>query len=144
MKLIALFAITTLLSLSACIPVISGKSSKNSKPADVLSEDGYSSSASIGPVFIANSKPASRKISGRIYCGEGMRQVPANRATVEIKNKNKVTATASTETDGSFAMKATFELEGDYTYAIKGRCGQLFAKVPNLTSDLTNQDFWIK
>lgn len=133
------------LNLISCIPIISGEKSKYSKPTDVLKEDSYQSAASLGPVFVGKLKPVTRKISGRIYCGEGLSQRPANKATVALMNNNKTVQSITTEHDGTFSFSATFELEGKYSYLIKSSCGTLKAAVPNdLTNDLDHQDFWIK
>ena len=131
------------LFIGAC--VVTGPKSKYSKPADVLKEDSYTSGAQIGPVFVGERKEVTRKISGRIYCSEGMKQVPANKATIEIRNKNKVVRSTSAEVDGTYAFSSTFELEGEYVFAIIARCGKLTVALPrDLTNDLINQDFWIK
>ncbi len=134
---------TISLSIVGCFT--SGPKSKYSKTTDILKEDSYESSAQIGPVFVGKTKAVTRKISGRIYCGEGLKQVPANKATLELKNKEKVVRTISTEADGTYSFSSTFELEGDYIFSITSRCGKIVATLPrDLTHDLENQDFWIK
>lgn len=132
-------------SVSSCIPFISGEKSKHSKATDLLKEDSYQSAASIGPVFVATLKPVTRKVSGRVYCGEGLAQRPANKATVNIMNNGKMIATATTESDGAFSFSTKFELDGGYEYSVKSSCGTKTTAVPSdLSRDLENQDFWIK
>ena len=144
MKKASLFIIPAIaLCLGACIT--SGPKSKYSKATDILKEDTYESSAQIDPVFVGKTKAVTRKISGRIYCGEGLKQVPANKATLELKNKDKIVRTLSTEPDGTYSFSSTFELVGPYSFAINSRCGKMLAILPSdLSHDLENQDFWIK
>jgi hypothetical protein len=133
------------LNLISCIPLISGEKSKYSKPTDVLKEDSYQSAAALGPVFVGKLKAVTRKISGRIYCGDGPSQRPANKAAIELVNNKKVVRSTTSESDGTYSFSATFELEGGYSFSIKSNCGQIAAPVPSdLTKDLENQDFWIK
>lgn len=132
-------------SLISCVPFISGEKSKYSKPTDVLKEDSYESAAQVGPVFVGKLKPVTRKISGRVYCGEGLSQRPANKATIELVIKNKTIKSTTSEVDGSYFFSASFELDGEYSFLISARCGKTTAKLPSdLTNDLLNQDFWIK
>src|SRR4051812_33387414 len=73
--------------LSGCVAA----NKKNDRSfAEKLSGDSYESANSVNTIPVLNKEaPVKRKISGRVFCGEGLQRIPANNAQVSFFDQGK-------------------------------------------------------
>jgi hypothetical protein len=122
-----------------------GPKDPNGTYADMLNGENSRSGMSVGvgvPLIISNPNPVQRRISGKIFCGEGIAETLIRNADIELKKDTKVVAQGSWREGGTFVIQASFDRNTHYIVAVKTRCGEGSKPVPlNLLSDLTDFNF---
>jgi hypothetical protein len=95
--------------------------------AEKMHGDNYQDKKIIMGVPILERKLIQRKISGRVFCGEGISQTPANHAVITIHKENKNLGTASTDASGSYTLLASMDPLSTYEIRATGSCGKATA-----------------
>lgn len=86
-----------------------------------------------------------KSIKGHVYCGDGLTQKPANRAQIDLVEKNKILVSATSNMDGSYEMIYKKGFRSDYQITISSKCGNTQTSLPiELVKNQTDIDFWIK
>lgn len=135
-----LFFIGTIgILISGCI---SGPKNPEQKFSEKLNGDSYESSNTVIGVPVLTRKPISKKISGRIYCGEGLSQRLANHVTVSLLDNDKIVSTASTDSNGIFSITANISLEKSYKLQAAAKCGTATKEIS--LKDDSNYDLILK
>lgn len=130
-------------ALSICLSgCISGPKNSDQKFSEKLSADSYESSNSVMGVPVLTRKPLSRKIAGKILCGEGLSQRPANHAAVTLIDNDKVIASASTDVNGVYNIVASISVEKTYKLQSSAKCGTSIREI-SLKED-SNYDLILK
>lgn len=127
MRLKLFFLGTIVLFFSGCI---SGPKNPDQTFAEKLNADSYESSNTVMGVPVLTRKPIYRKITGKVFCGEGLSQYPANHAAVVLTGENKTVASTLTDTNGNFNLLASISVEKAYKLQASSKCG-------NSTQDLS-------
>jgi hypothetical protein len=122
-----------------------GRKDPNGTYADRLngekSKSGMFVSAGV-PVILADPAPVQRRITGRIFCGQGIDETVVRHGDVALISDGKAVANAAWKEGGTFAISAVFNRNVAYTVKVKVACGEASKPVPlNLLSDLTDFDF---
>ncbi|MEK7356053.1 MAG: hypothetical protein AAB250_06360 [Bdellovibrionota bacterium] len=95
-------------------------------------------------VPVLERKPAQRKVSGKVFCGEGISQVPANHASVELVGGAKTVASVSTGNDGAYEISASLDPDSSYSLSAKGSCGKSSRGLPKDLSTLSGADLFLR
>lgn len=86
-----------------------------------------------------------RKISGHIYCGEGLSQRPANRARIDLVEKKKILLTVTSDMDGTYTLSYQPGIKENFQFSISASCGSIKESLnKDLIKNSTPVDFWIK
>lgn len=126
--------------LAGCI---SGPKAPDRKFSEKLNSDAYETSDAVMGVPILKRSPHTRKISGKVLCGEGIQQRPGNHVKVTLSADDKVVASTSTGADGAYEMIASVLHEKSYKLAASGaKCGAS-SRVVSLKED-GNFDFVLR
>jgi hypothetical protein len=118
--------ITLLFWISGCV---SGPKQPDQTFAQKLNADSYESSNTVMGVPVLTRKPIQRKVSGKIMCGEGLSQRPANHATVSLNDGDIVVASASSNSDGTYTILASILIEKPYQLRVSSKCGNSIKEI---------------
>ena len=129
------------LLLSGCV---SGPKDPGRTLKDDLNGENYSSSASVMAVPVLERKATLRKISGTIFCGEGLAQTLANKASVELVNGTQTLGSASTSSDGSYSFMAPLNSKLNYSLKAKASCGSASRELLEASKDLSGENLNLK
>ena len=140
------FLLTAILLLTSCVitPDQREKNPDGSTAAVMLFPQ------AAAPVYIAaalldQSGRVLNKISGHVYCGDGVKQRPANRARIELWEKTKILTTITTDMDGSYSLNYKPGFKEDFHFMISSSCGQLKDVLrKEVVKNYDTVDFWIK
>lgn len=136
-----LFIFTSLLLFSACVY---GPKDPDRTFAEQLSGENYKSTNVIIGVPVLERKLVETKISGRVFCGEGISQVPANHTVIRLIYSNKVISTTTTDNTGNYSISAPLETKKDYELIASTACGSSKFSVSKSTQEQKNKDFYLK
>jgi hypothetical protein len=113
--------------------------------ADKLNGENYSSAIAVGGppnIIVTGPLRVERRISGIIYCGEGLSKIQIRQAQIELKDGPHVVSTGTWKENGQYLIRASFEQNKEYQVHVKSKCGEASKTVPkNLTQDLAEFDF---
>ena len=124
-------AIALMFYISGCV---SGPKDPNQTFAQKLNADSYESSNSVLGVPVLTRKPIQRKVSGKITCGEGFSQRPAGHVTISLIEGNKVVASTSSNSDGTYNVLVSAAIEKTYQLKASSKCGNAIKEI-SLTED---------
>lgn len=85
-----------------------------------------------------------RKISGKVWCGEGLTRKSANSARIELKWQNQLVAAISTGADGNYTLSAPLKPEAIYLLTAKGSCGSYTSELRAEEKDYTGINMWLE
>ncbi|MES3036374.1 MAG: hypothetical protein V4736_00585 [Bdellovibrionota bacterium] len=78
------------------------------------------------PVYVDSPKAGTnRKISGKVFCGEGISQYPANQAQIKIMDGKKVIASITTGPTGDYEVSSAFVRNKNYQIEAEAKCGKV-------------------
>ncbi len=146
MKTVVCILIVAIFSLSSCVFVPEAKE-KNSdgSPTDLIVVPQLAAPVYVAAALLDSSGRAVNKISGRVYCGDGMKQRPANRARIDVLDKAKVLTTITTDMDGSYTLQYKPGFREDFQFSISANCGQVKDTLrKDVIKNFAEVDFWIK
>lgn len=91
-----------------------------------LNHDSYDSAYLVMGVPVLNRKLPFKKVTGKVYCGEGISLKPINHATVNLVENDKIISTVSTDTNGFYVFTFNFSVENPQQYLLQcsEKCGQ--------------------
>ena len=137
MKILALILI--LAALAGCIT--RGPKNPAVTTAEALNGENYSSFSQVGPVYLLERKTIPMKITGRVFCGEGLTAAGANRADVKIQKDSKVLNSSMAAFDGSYLLEVPYDGSAEYTISALAKCGRATVSLPGaLTKTTTSLD----
>jgi hypothetical protein len=126
--------------LAGCV-VIKNKDPKQTL-AQQLNGDNYSTAAVLPGAILLNAKPITKKISGKVFCGAGAMQVPANHAMVSLLKGAVKVNSVSTKTNGEYSLSAQFSAKEQYFIEVKANCGDAIQELPKFASEtILSMDF---
>lgn len=135
-----LLSILLLLGLTSCTVF---QKTKGMSAAEKANGENYQSSNAVGSFPVGNQlAPVMRKITGKVYCGHGLSQVPANKAQVELTQNSITQFSGKTDANGEYVILQALEPKKTYFLSAKSKCGETrtevgFAKnAKDLTQDL--------
>ncbi len=119
------------------------KNTKGLSTTEKANGANYQSSNAAGSFAVGNQlAPNVRKISGKVYCGHGLNQSPANNAQIELMQNSTTQFSGKTDANGSYVILQPIEPKKAYFLTAKSKCGETrtevgFAKnAKDLTQDL--------
>ncbi|MFN7905405.1 MAG: hypothetical protein ACK5P5_09500 [Pseudobdellovibrionaceae bacterium] len=89
-----------------------------------MSGENYESTNVVLGVPILERKPITRKISGQVFCGEGITQTAVNHATVSLISENKIVTSTSTDIRGNYMISTPLNAEVSYQIKVTSSCGE--------------------
>ena len=145
------FWIRTLISLGvvALLLVWVGCASKPNEPRSTVAErlngENYDSTVAIMAVPIGDRKSVQKKVSGRVYCGDGLSQRPSAHALVSLNCGTKIQVSTSTDVDGRYGLSVGVQTEKACRLSVRSVCGQALKDLSLIRDEeLREQDFFIK
>lgn len=139
------FAIELILIPMAFTSCVSGPKEPKRTFAEKLNGDNYESSNSVMGIPILTRKPTHKKFSGRVFCGEGVGQVPSSHATVILKKENQIISSTSTDITGKFSVSAQIEPNFSYEISVSSPCGNTVRHISKeLSEEVPDEIFYLK
>lgn len=133
-------SLLVVLLLSSCV---SGPEEKGRTVADRLNGENYSRTDNIGGVPVLERKPALRTLSGRAFCGTGLSQSPVNHAAIQLFDGDNAVASASTDSGGSYLIRASLEVGVVYRLTASAKCGSASTEFPMDGKSVTLNDLFL-
>lgn len=112
--------------------------------AEKMNGDNYTGQNSVMSVPVLERKLILRKISGNVWCGEGLTKRPANHARVELKKKKELVASFSTGADGAYTLSAPLEQDAIYLLTAKSSCGNSKNELKAEAKDFTGINLYLE
>lgn len=112
--------------------------------AEKLNGDNYTEQKSVMSVPVLERKLITRKISGNVWCGEGLTKRPANHARIELKKKKELIASFSTGPDGVYTLSAPLEEDAIYLLTAKSPCGSSKNELKAESKDFTGINLYLE
>ncbi len=124
---IILLSTAVIFSVCSCV---SGPKDPDRSFAEKLNGDNYKSTDMIMGVPVLERKPIQKKIYGKVFCGEGITQVPANHASVALTAKGRSLASVSTDVSGAYTVSTSIENHQSYELKASATCGKSAMSLP--------------
>ncbi len=103
---------------------VSGPKNDGRSFVEKMSGENYESTNVVLGIPILERKPVTRKISGQVFCGEGITQTAANHAIVSLISENKIVTSTSTDIRGNYLISTLLNPEISYQIRVTSSCGE--------------------
>lgn len=126
------FFVATLLVFiaSGCVSgCVSGPKPADHSVAKDLNGENYQSGKLIMGVPVLERAPIQRKVSGRVFCGEGLSRFPVNYASVRFQRAKQTIASTSTDADGRYVITIATDPNGNFELLASAKCGRASQKI---------------
>jgi hypothetical protein len=131
------------------IGCISGPKDPEQNFAEQFNGENYNTSKGMGAdhlvVPVLSRKEVRRIISGKVYCGEGISQYPANNAVIVLSCQGQKQDSGSTKNDGTFQLNLPYPVGDECALQFTSKCGMAHLELPELISrDYPEQNIHLK
>jgi hypothetical protein len=107
--------------LAGCV---STPKNENRTFVEKLNGDNYSDKSTVLGIPVGARSAQVRKVSGSVYCGEGIERTQVNNAQIILKNGSKILVTTSTNLEGWYSLSIPVDTKAIYELHVQSSCGE--------------------